>query len=162
MFRAPMRSRDPGVADGAAVDRALTFGICGMGGRLEPPPESLTEALVGMDAAYGERAASRLERFAEAAEGFFVWTRDAQGFLWLGRAGGGWRYDAAAEAIAVDLVHVRSCDWLADPVPDDRAPAPVLATFARGGRNWQRIRARDALPLSARIWRDRRGTAINA
>lgn len=155
VFRAPMRSRDDDVAEGVAVERALTQGVCGMGGRLDAEPVSLAEALAGVDALHGERFARRLERFAAAPDGSFVWTRDGDGLLWLGRMDGGWRYDAAPAAREVDLVHVRPCEWLDRPVPQDRAPASVLLTFARGGRNWQRIRPADAAPLSAELWRAR-------
>lgn len=140
-FRAPMRSRRDDVAEGAAVARALDIGVCGLGGRLPEPPTSLAEALGAVSEAYDERSARRLERFAEAPDGSAVWTRDADGWYWSGTLNGPWRYDPAPEAFAVDLVHVRPCRWQDQPVPDLRVPSAVLETFARGGRNWQRIHA---------------------
>lgn len=147
-----MRSRDDAIGD--AVERAIAYGVCGVGGRLDSVPATLHEAIKDTDALLGERTARRLERFAGAPENAFVWTRDARDLLWLGRISGPWRYDAAADAAAVDLVNVRPCDWAGAPIPHDRAPAPVHATFARGGRNWQRIRSSDAEILTARIWRE--------
>ncbi|WP_194419969.1 GAF domain-containing protein [Microbacterium abyssi] len=152
VFRAPMRSHDDNVPAGVAVDRALEHGVCGIGGRLGAPPTSLSDAIFQTDATYGERAARRLERFAGASEGSFVWTRNVYDFLWLGRIGDGWSYDADPGAWAVDLVHVRLCDWIPTPIPWDQAPPSVHASLARGGRNWQRIRAADALPGTARVW----------
>lgn len=157
VYRAPMRSRDDAVADGPAVERALAIGVCGVGGRLDDPPRSLAEALAAVDAAFGERMARRLERFAAVAEGSFVWTRDIDGLCWLGRITGPWRYDASPAARAVDLVHVRACEWLAAPVEPAEVPAGVLETFARGGRNWQRISRGDAARRTEAVWRSRAG-----
>ena len=154
VYRAPMRSRLDGIPVGAAVERALELGLCGMGGRLPDVPVSLVDALVRTQEHDGLRTARRLERFAAAFDGSFVWTRDVDGLLHLGRLHGPWVYDADPAAIEVDLVHVRACVWASDPIPDAHAPPPVLATFARGGRNWQRIRAEEASPLSARVWDD--------
>lgn len=152
VFRAPMRSRDDDVPAGVAVDRALSRGVCGVGGRLGAVPDSLPAALAEVDAHHGERMAARLERFAAVPDGAFVWTRDADGEFWLGRLAGPWTYDPSPEASAVDLVHVRACDWLDVPVAEHLVPAGVQRSFARGGRNWQSIRADDALPQTAAIW----------
>lgn len=90
-------------------------------------------------AQHDERLARRIARFADAPHGSFAWTRDADGGFRLGRLTGPWRYDAAREAEAVDLVHVRPCHWRDATVGAAEVPAAVLATFARGGRNLQRI-----------------------
>lgn len=127
-------------------------GACGVGGTLDEPPASLPEALAAVDAAHGERMARRLERFAAAPDGAFVWTRDGDDLLWLGRLEGPWRYGASAAARDVDLVHVRPCRWLTAPVPPIDVPAAVRATFARGGRNWQQIRDVDVAGASAALW----------
>lgn len=157
VYRAPMRSRDDGVREGLAVERALQTGVCGVGGRLDRIPDSPADALAAVDAVFGERMARRLERFVSASEGSFVWTRDADGFLWLGRITGPWRYDASAEARDVDLVHVRACDWLDLPVEASAVPPGVHETFARGGRNWQSITRADAARLTATVWKSRTG-----
>ncbi|MFS0911562.1 GAF domain-containing protein [Microbacterium sp. 179-I 3D2 NHS] len=152
-----MRSRDDTVPAAAAVERALSLGVCGMGGRLSRPPTSLTDALVAVDALFGESFARRLERFVAVAPGAFVWTRDADGLGWLGRLTGPWRYDAASDAVAADLVHVRPCDWLLTPIPPGELPRPVAESFARGGRNWQQIRAEGAAHDSAALWARHQG-----
>lgn len=157
VFRAPMRSRSDDVPDGAAVERALSLGLVGIGGRLAQPPAALEDALVATDVKWGERMARRLERFAAAPEGAFVWTRDADEVTWLGRLAGPWRYDASMCARRVDLVHVRGCDWLPAPIDPAEVPRDVRATFARGGRNWQRVATGDASTPSAALWRARRG-----
>lgn len=147
-----MRSRDDRVPDGPAVERALAIGVCGVGGILDTPPTSLEEALVAVDAAHGERMARRLERFAAVPDGALVWTRDGDGLLWLGMLDGPWRYDSTAAAREVDLVHVRPCRWLDAPTPPADIPSAVRATFARGGRNWQRIRDPDVAKESVALW----------
>ncbi|WP_241797390.1 GAF domain-containing protein [Microbacterium sp. C5A9] len=157
VYRAPMRSRDDDVSDGPAVERALALGVCGVGGRLDGAPESLTDALTAVDAVHGERMARRLERFASVADGTFVWTRDAAGLFSLGRITGPWRYDGSADARDVDLVHVRACDWLGGPVEPAAVPPGVLEAFARGGRNWQSITRADAARLTAAVWTCRTG-----
>lgn len=156
VYRAPMRSRDDDVIDGPAVERALAIGVCGVGGRLDDAPDSVADALAAVDAAHGERMARRIERFAGVPEATFVWTRDADGFLWLGRLAGPWRYDLSPEAREVDLVHVRACDWLDRPVEPAAIPAGVLEAFARGGRNWQSISRADSARLTAAVWESRR------
>jgi hypothetical protein len=147
-----MRSRDEDVPPGVAVERALAHGLCGIGGRLDAQPDSLTDALTLTDSVHGERAAQRLERFASAPRGAFVWTRDVYEFLWIGRIDGIWSYDTDPGAWAVDLVNVRPCLWSSEPVPYEEAPTGVLVAFHRGGRNWQQIRAPETAPDSARIW----------
>lgn len=140
-FRAPMRSRRDDVPAGVAVTRALRIAVVGMGGRLDEPPASWEHALEAVSAVHDERFARRLARFAEAPDGSVVWTRDADGWYWRGVLVGPWRYDPTVEASEVDLVHVRPCQWEDKPVPEPHVPAEVLHTFARGGRNWQRIHA---------------------
>ncbi|MCT1479440.1 GAF domain-containing protein [Microbacterium sp. p3-SID336] len=152
VYRAPMRSRDDSMPRGLAVERALANGVCGMGGRVEETPRDLAAALAAVDARHGERTARRLERFAALPDGAFVWTRDADGLLWLGRLTGPWRYDDAPAAAAADLVHVRDCAWLDRPVDPAEVPPAVVATFARGGRNGQLIHAPGVGAQSAAIW----------
>lgn len=152
VYRAPMRSRCESVPEGAAVERALRLGLCGMGGSLDTAPSALGVALRAVDARFGERTARRIERFASAPDGAFVWTRDIDALTWLGRLTGPWRYDPTLEAAHVDLVHVRSCEWIRDPVHPALIPDGVGASFGRGGRNWQRIGAPDVPGLTAALW----------
>jgi hypothetical protein len=147
-----MRSRLRAIAAGVAVERALARGIVGLGGILEPAPRSLREATLLAAQQHDERLAARIERFADAPDGAFVWTRDDDGLAWLGRLAGPWRYDASPDASAADLVHVRPCEWLGAPVADADVPPAVRATFARGGLNWQRTHDADVSRLSAELW----------
>jgi hypothetical protein len=114
--------------------------VVGVGGRLDSAPADLAEALEQVADRHGPRTADRLRRFAAETEGTLAWTRSADGRLWLGRVEGPWHFDASPEAADLDLQHVRSCRWLDDPVPPVDVPDAVLAAFARGGRNLQRIR----------------------
>ncbi|MGN6336089.1 GAF domain-containing protein [Mycobacterium sp.] len=126
VYRAPMRSRHDAVEQQSAIDRARRLGVCGFGQLVSRPAEK-------------ERLARRVARFADLDEGSFVWTRDTHGWFWLGRISGDYVYDADEAAAAVDLVHIRSCEWLPMPIPEHDVPAAVVATFGRGGRNFQEI-----------------------
>lgn len=140
VLRAPMRSRDDAVDHAAAVRRALAQGVCGTGGRLSREPLDLADALGLVEEEHDQRVAARLRRFAEEADGTLAWTRDADGGWWSGVLDGGWRYDADPEAHRLDLVHVRPCAW--HEVADGDVPPAVRSSFARGGRNLQRIHDR--------------------
>jgi hypothetical protein len=127
-----MRSRRPDVEAAAAVHRALSRGVCGMG---EP---------------VDERAQRRLERFAALPDGTFVWTRDGDGRTYVGRLTGPCRHDP--EGLAVDLVHVRDTEWAAEAVDAALVPAAVRQTFARGGRNLQRIHPGEVEAETQQLW----------
>lgn len=152
VYRAPMRSRVPAIPAGPAVERALAEGLVGLGGVLDPAPSTVVEAAAAAAEQHDERLGARIERFAEAPDGAFVWTRDADGLPWLGRLAGPWRYDASPDAAAVDLVHVRPCTWLGAPAAEAEVPPAVRATFARGGMNWQRTHDDAVSRLSAELW----------
>ena len=128
-----MRSRRDDLDPQLAFDRAQSLGLCGFGSDRDP-----------------ERLARRVERFAEVADGSFVWTRDGDGLYWLGRLDGPYFYDADGEG--VDLVHVRPCRWRPKPFVESRTPAAVVATFGRGGRNFQQIHDADVGVESTRLW----------
>lgn len=147
-----MRSRLHEVPEGRGVERALVEGVCGMGGRLATPPDSLAAAVSAVSDAYGEPTARRLERFAAAPGDAFVWTRDVDGLAWLGRLQGPWYYDATPAAHAADLVHVRPCRWMSGPVAERLVPPAVLHTFRRGGLNWQQTHDPDVSRQSREIW----------
>lgn len=133
VYRAPLRSRRDDIDPQASFDRAMSRGLCGFGGDRDP-----------------ERLARRVERFAQVPDGSFVWTRDGDGLYRLGRLDGPYVYDRDGES--VDLVHVRPCRWRRSPVVESQAPAAVLATFGRGGRNFQQIHDDQVGELSARLW----------
>ncbi|BBY29553.1 GAF domain-containing protein [Mycolicibacterium sediminis] len=152
VYRAPLRSRRDDVPLGESVAWARRRAICGFGGVLVPPPDDLDDAVTLARIQYDERLARRIERFAAVPTGAYAWTRDDDGAIWLGRLTGPWHYDASPAAADVDLVHVRRCDWRAAPVPDPVVPPAVHATFARGGRNFQRIHDGDVEAQTRRAW----------
>lgn len=143
VYRAPMRSRNDAVEAQAAIDRARRLGVCGFGQYVSRPGED-------------ERLERRVARFAELDEGSFVWTRDGDGWFWLGRISGPYTYDVDDTAAAADLVHVRPCEWLSVPIPERDVPAAVVATFGRGGRNFQEIHQRLIGEQTQQIWDVRR------
>jgi hypothetical protein len=155
VYRAPMRSRRPDVDAGAAVVRALDEGVCGIGGRLSPPPYDLDEAVRRTAEVYDDRSARRLQRFVEVPDGAFVWTRDVDGLYLLGRLTGPWRYDHDPAAGLVDLVHVRDCAWLPSPVDEREVPAATRLTFRRGGRNFQQTHDGSVEAETQALWERR-------
>jgi hypothetical protein len=104
-----------------------------------------------------ERLDRRVTRFAELDEGSFVWTRETEGLFWLGRSSGPYFYDADETAAAVDLVHVRPCEWLPTPILELDVPGAVVATFRWGGRNFQDIHHPSIGDETQGIWDARRG-----
>jgi len=137
VYRAPMRSRRDDIDVAATLERALARGLCGFGGPKKPSDE---------------RVGRRIERFRDVDEGSFVWTRDPNGLYWLGRITGPYFYDSDDEAAAVDLVHVRECRWLAAPLLEQSVPAAVVATFRRGGRNFQQTHDFTVSAESLQLW----------
>lgn len=139
VYRAPMRSRNDALELQATIERARRLGLCGFGQSVSRSAEQ-------------ERLACRVARFAELDDGSFVWTRDTNGWFWLGRISGPYFYDANETAAAVDLVHVRPCEWLPTPILEPDAPAAIIATFRRGGRNFQEIHHPSIDEETQRIW----------
>ena len=118
IYRAPMRARDLDVPAGAGAD----FGV--------------DHGLVGIGPGTGAKAERMLDRLAALPDGTIVWTRTSDGAFHVGRITGPYRYDDSEAAREVGIHHVRPCTWQ----PADDVPPAVIATFARGGRNLQRIR----------------------
>lgn len=143
VYRAPMRSRGNAIDSRATFDRARRLALCGFG------------QVVG-NLAEQERLARRVDRFAAAADGSLVWTRDQDGLFWLGRIDGPYFRDDSPDAPAVDLVHVRRCSWLTEPLLEPEVPAAVVATFRRGGRNFQQIHHASVRQETQQIWNARR------
>jgi hypothetical protein len=135
VYRAPMRSRDDRIDPQASLDRALRCGVVGFG-----------------CASADERLTRRVDRFAAVTNGSFVWARDSEGLYWLGRITGAYFRDESDAATAVDLVHVRPCRWLTEPVLEPDVPAAVVATFGRGGRNFQQTHSPDVGAQTIRVW----------
>jgi hypothetical protein len=139
VYRAPMRSRDDAVELQPTIDRARRLGVCGFGQFVNSVAEQ-------------ERLDRRVARFAEVDDGSFVWTRDPDGWFWLGRISGPYSYDADESAAAVDLVHTRPCEWLSMAILEQDVPTAVVARFRRGGRNFQEIHHPSIGNETQRIW----------
>jgi hypothetical protein len=152
VLRAPMRPRDRDIAPGAGAAFGLRHGVVGIGDVLDRPPPTLEAAIGATTRLHGEKAGRMLERFASVDDGAFVWTRAPDGAFRLGRITGPWRYDDSPAAHAVGIHHVRPARWLDRPIGDDAAPAEVARTFARGGRNLQRIRDAEAVGRTVALW----------
>lgn len=127
-----MRSRRDDIDHAAAVERALARGVVGMGQATDPSAER------------------RVDRLAAAPDGSFVWTRHPDGRTFVGRIVGPLRHDA--DGAEVDLVNVRDCDWVAEPVNGALIPAAVAQTFARGGRNWQQTHPGNVAEQTELLW----------
>lgn len=155
IHRAPMRARDHDAPPGAGAEHGLARGLVGTGDALDAVPATLADAVLAAARIRGERAARRLSRFAALPDGAFVWTRDCEGRYRVGRIHGPWRYDDSAAARAVGIHHVRPARWLDDALDEDVVPPAVAATFARGGRNLQRIHDEEAERRTAALWRER-------
>ena len=93
-----------------------------------------------------------LPRFAALPAGTFVWTRDTYGAYHLGRIAGAVRDADGAAAREVGLRHLRPTTWLDRPFAEDEVPPAVAATFARGGRNFQRTHGGAAERRTAELW----------
>jgi len=152
VYRAPMRARDRELPAGAGAEHGVARRLVGIGDALPRVPADADEAAELAAAIHGAKAGRKVDRFAQLPEGCFVWTRLADGGYRLGRIAGPWRYDDSPAAIAVGIHHVRPARWLERPFHADEAPAAVVATFARGGRNLQRVRDPAAEELTARLW----------
>ncbi|HEX8083446.1 MAG TPA: hypothetical protein VF529_04095 [Solirubrobacteraceae bacterium] len=122
-----MRARD---VDAPGAPYGLAAGVVGIGGDSE----------------------RRAQRLGEVDVGSFVWTRAPDGAYFLGRVRGPLRRDDSADAREVGMVFVRDTEWLDRPFPDDEVPAAVAATFARGGRNLQRMHSEAAERWTAELW----------
>jgi hypothetical protein len=136
-----MRARDRDAPAGAGGEHGVEAGLVGIGG-------------AARDAAQAERekAARMLNRFAELPEGTFVWTRGER-FYFLGRIAGPCRYDDSPAAHEVGIHHVRAAVWVERPFGEHEVPAAVAATFARGGRNFQRIHGEAVERETSELWR---------
>jgi hypothetical protein len=126
VFRAPMRAREHDAPAGAGAEHGLARGVVGIGDTDE----------------------ARIGRFGAVPEGSFVWTRDTHGMYWLGRIAGPLR---AADGTA-GLTHARAAEWLDRPFGEDAVPTGVAATFARGGRNFQRTHGEAVEQRTAELW----------
>ncbi len=147
-----MRARDLDARPGAGAELGLAKGMVGIGDALPVVPGSLDDAVAAATDAHGAKAGRNLHRFAALPDGAFVWTRVGDGSYRLGRIAGPWRYDASPAARTVGIHHVRPTRWLDRPFGADEVPAAVAETFARGGRNLQRIHGDAVGERTAAAW----------
>ena len=147
-----MRARDRDLPDGAGAKHGIERGLVGTGDALDHTPATIGQVLAAASAAHGDKAARMLQRFADLPDGTFVWTRTGPGAYHLGRIAGLWRYDDSPAARSVGIHHVRPTRWLDRPFGEEEVPAAVAATFARGGRNFQRTHDADAERLTDELW----------
>jgi hypothetical protein len=152
IFRAPMRPRGRDVPEGAGAEHGVEHGLVGTGDALHDPPATLGEAVLAATGAHGEKAGRMLLRFAELPDGTFVWTRGVEDAYRLGRISGPWRYDNSPAAHRAGIHHVRPAIWLDRPLGEREVPGAVARTFARGGRNLQRIHDGEAERRTAELW----------
>lgn len=150
IYRAPMWSRDDQIDRESAVAWALRHGVVAVGGHVPIATECLDEA-IEMLRERDERLGRRLARFAAVEPGSFMWTRTSDGAR-LGRLVGSWVHDVSPDATRHDLPHTRACDWVDRPIAPGEVPAAVQHTFARGGRNFQRIHSAPGEVHTARLW----------
>jgi hypothetical protein len=130
VFRAPMRARAHDAPPGAGAEYGLAHAVVGI----------------------GDTAETRVDRLAAAPDGAFVWTRDSEGAYWLGRIAGPVREADPETRDAVGLTHLRGADWLDRPFGEHEVPAGVAATFARGGRNFQRTHGDATERRTQELW----------
>jgi hypothetical protein len=130
VFRAPMRARGHDALPGVGADHGVAHGVVGI----------------------GDTAEARISRFAEVSNGAFVWTRDTDGMYWVGRIAGPLRPAGPTAREVAGLTHVRAADWLDRPFGEHDVPVAVAATFARGGRNFQRTHGDAVERRTAEIW----------
>ena len=103
--------------------------------------EALRDGVVRIRDAGGEKGERIAARFADLPAGTFVWTRtEDDGMYHLGRIAGEY------------ADHARPADWLDRPFGEDEVPVAVAATFARGGRNFQRTHDERAERRTAELW----------
>ncbi|MGK2932233.1 MAG: GAF domain-containing protein [Solirubrobacterales bacterium] len=138
-YRAPMRARDRDESQFAGARFGVGRGLVGIGDHLPEPPANLDDAVAAAGIEHGEKAGRMLSRFADLPKGTFVWTQTGDREFRLGRIIGDWAYDDSASAREVGIHHVRPTDWLDEKFDLARTPLAVIDTFARGGRNFQRI-----------------------
>jgi hypothetical protein len=154
-----MRARNRELPPGVGAEHGLAEGLVGIGDALATVPPSLEAAVAAAVAEHGAKAGRMLRRFADLADGAFVWTRAGDGAFFLGRVAGSWRYDDSPAARAVGIHHVRPTRWRPEPFGQDVVPVAVLETFARGGRNLQRIHGAGVEQRTAELWAASEGEA---
>jgi hypothetical protein len=136
-----MRARDRELPSGAGAEHGIDAGLVGIGDALRAVPTSLADAIARAEQEQGVKASRMLKRFAELPVGSLIWTRTVDGRYAVGCISGPWRYDDGPAACRVGIHHVRPARWGQRLLSPEEVPVAVVETFARGGRNFQRIRS---------------------
>lgn len=144
------RSLEYGRFEGAR--QGVERGVVGIGEPLGTNPEDLSEAILATIDEHGEKAGLMLERFADLPEGVFVWTMTGEESFRLGKISGPWIYDKSPAARATGIRQVRPASWLPEDLDLLLVPRAVATTFARGGRNFQRIHDEECERLTYETW----------
>jgi hypothetical protein len=147
-----MRARTREAPPGAGADFGIERGLVGIGEPVVPAPGTVAEAVCALSELHGAKAGRMLRRFAELPAGTLVWTQAGDRTYRLGSIAGVWRYDSSPVATELGITHVRPAIWSPRRHGALDVPAGVARTFARGGRNLQRIHDPAAERLSARQW----------
>jgi hypothetical protein len=147
-----MRSRNREAPPGAGAEFGIARGVVGIGERIDDRPGTVAEAVLAVTQAHGEKAGRMLHHFAGLPDGAFVWARLRDGTYRIGRIAGPWRYEDSSAAREVGIHHVRPVVWSPRRLGLRDVPVAVARTFARGGRNLQRIRDDDAERQTIELW----------
>lgn len=153
MFRAPMRARSLELDRFEGARDGIERGLVGIGEPLRELPETLEQAVEATAREHNEKSGRMLRRFAELPSGTLVWTQTASTTFRLGKITGPWRYDCSRAARRTGIRNVRPAAWVETVFDEHTAPAAVVFTFGRGGRNLQAVSDPDAVKFSNRLWR---------
>lgn len=152
VYRAPMRARDRDLSAGVGAAHGVKHGLVGIGDALPSPPATIDQATSDATEVHGAKDGRMVYAFAQVPDGAFVWTQMPDESYRLGRIAGTWRYDDSPEARRVGIHHVRDVAWLERRFAEEDLPAAIVGTFARGGRNFQRIHDEETAVWAARVW----------
>lgn len=136
--------------------------MVGIGEPLQQLPGSLEEAIGITGEEHGEKAGRMLRRFAGLLHGSFVWTQTAPTTFRLGKITGPWCHDSSRASRRTGIRNVRPACWIETVFDAESAPAAVVATFGRGGRNLQAISDLDAVRSSQRLWEEHKPAALTS
>ena len=130
----------------------MESGLVGIGEPLSKAPGSAEDAIFLTAHEHGEKAARMLERFVCLPNQTLVWTRLEEDLFVLGQVVGPWRYEITHSGVFDGITNLRPARWIDEPLPMEKAPAGVVATFNRGGRNMQAIRDEATAEQSRSLW----------
>lgn len=154
LWRTKLRSLKPGVNHERQVAYCLERGVIGIGWGGDIPDAAPFEDVMELvqDDRSRKRACDTIRRFATAAVGEFIWTRDTFGRYHLCRLDGPWRFENTPECAAVDIHQVRDVSWMSDGASDLQVPGAVIRCFVGTGASFSRVNNMSARMLTERIW----------